>query len=302
MHLKYSEEVKKALDNNSPIVALESTIISHGMPYPDNVNLASELEDICRNNGVTPATIAIIKGEIHIGLESEQLEYLGKSGEIEKASIKDIPQIIASGKSGATTVAGTLFCCNLAGVKVFATGGMGGVHKKAEETFDISADLHALASNRVILVSAGAKAILDLPKTLEYMETLSIPVFGYKTNLFPAFYSSKTDLKIKSIESAQEIAAVFNTMIELNVKTGLMIANPVPEQDEIPADVINMHINSALDAADQQNITGAAITPFLLQYIVNETSGASLKANKSLVRNNVRLACEIAKSLNVIKK
>ncbi len=302
MNLKYSEEVKKALEENLPIVALESTIISHGMPYPDNVNLASELEDICRDNGVIPATIAIIKGEIHIGLENEQLEYLGKSVEIEKASIKDIPEIIASGKSGATTVAGTLFCCSLAGVEIFATGGMGGVHKNAEETFDISADLHALASHRVILVSAGAKAILDLPKTLEYMETLSIPVFGYKTNLFPAFYSSKTNLKIKSMESAEKIAAVFNTMIKLNVNSGLMIANPVPEQDEIPAEVINKHIQSALDEADRQNITGAAITPFLLQYIVNETGGASLKANKSLVRNNVRLACKIAKNLKDIKK
>ena len=297
MKLNYSTEVKKAMESGTPIVALESTIISHGMPYPDNLQLASELEDICRENNVTPATIAMIKGKIHIGLENEQLEYLAKSNEIQKASVKDIPEIIASGKSGATTVAGTLFCCNLAGIKVFATGGLGGVHKNAETTFDVSADMHALANNNVILVSAGAKAILDLPKTLEYMETLSIPVFGYKTDVFPAFYSSRTNLKIKSVESPEKIADIYKTMIELDIKSGLLIANPVPESDEIPSEKIDMHINKALQAADEKGITGAAITPFLLQYIVNETGGDSLKANKSLVKNNVKLACRIAESL-----
>jgi len=295
--LEIKSDVRQALQANRPVIALESTIISHGMPYPENIDVAKGLEKIAEENGVTPATICLMNGKIKIGIDDDELEQLAVSKDIAKVSRRDFGRILASKKTGATTVAATMIAANLAGIKVFATGGIGGVHKGAENTFDISADLQELSKTPVIVVSAGAKAILDLPKTLEVLETYGVPVYGYQTDNFPAFYSAESDLKIDRIDSAEEIAEIYKTSAELKFNSGILIANPIQKKYEIPFIEIDKHIKIALKKADANEISGRELTPFLLAEIVKITKGSSLKTNIKLVENNVKLACEIAKKL-----
>jgi len=295
--LEIKSDVRQALQANRPVIALESTIISHGMPYPENIDVAKGLEKIAEENGVTPATICLMNGKIKIGIDDDELEQLAVSKDIAKVSRRDFGRILASKKTGATTVAATMIAANLAGIKVFATGGIGGVHRGAENTFDISADLQELSQTPVIVVSAGAKAILDLPKTLEVLETYGVPVYGYQTDNFPAFYSAESDLKIDRIDSAEEIAEIYKTSAELKLKNGILIANPIPKKYEIPFIEMDKHIKIALKKADANEISGRELTPFLLAEIVRITKGSSLKTNIKLVENNVKLACEIAKKL-----
>ncbi len=302
-YIKISEEVKFALKNNLPLVALESTIISHGMPYPENVQTACEVEDMIRSNGAIPATIAIIEGEIIIGLSREQMEFFAKSKNIYKASRMDLPYIISKKQNASTTVAATMICAQMAGIKVFVTGGIGGVHKGAENTFDISADLQELAMTDVAVVCAGAKAILDLDKTMEYLETLGVLVLGYQTDYLPAFYSRESHIKLLyRADSPDEIASVINTKSEMNLKGAVLITNPIPEEYSIPYDVMKAVIDQAIAQADQMNIKGKELTPFLLDTIQKMTDKKSLNANIALIRNNARLGAQIAVSLMAFNK
>ena len=296
--IEFSAEVTNALVSGQPIVALESTIITHGMPYPQNLETARVIENEIRSAGVTPATIAIMDGAIRIGLSNGDLEGLAKSKDVMKLSRADLSYAVATGRTGATTVAATMICASLAGIKVFATGGIGGVHRGAENSFDISADLEELAKTAVIVVGAGAKAILDLPKTLEILETKGVPVITYGQDQFPAFWSR--DSKIKSpirADTADEIAAAFKMQEILDVNGGMFVANPVPQESEIPHDEIAPVIEQAINEAIKQGIKAKAVTPFLLQRIFEKTDGRSLSCNIALVKNNARLASEIAKSL-----
>lgn len=294
-YLVYSDEVKHALENNLPIVALESTIISHGMPYPQNVETALACEDIIRENGAVPATIAIIDGKIHIGLTREQVEFLASDAEILKASRRDLPYIIMNKKHGATTVAATMICADLAGIKVFATGGIGGVHRGAEKTMDISADLQELAHTEVAVVCAGAKSILDLGLTLEYLETFGVPVVGYQTDVLPAFYTRTSPYKVNfRLDTPEEIAALIQTKAELGLQGGTLITNPIPEQDSLDEAMINSIIDQAIKEAEEKNITGKEVTPFLLSRVKDMTEGKSLVANIALVKNNAKLGAQIA--------
>ena len=296
--IEFSAEVTNALASGQPIVALESTIITHGMPYPQNLETARVIENEIRSAGVTPATIAIMDGAIRIGLSNGDLEGLAKSKDVMKLSRADLSYAVATGRTGATTVAATMICASLAGIKVFATGGIGGVHRGAENSFDISADLEELAKTAVIVVGAGAKAILDLPKTLEILETKGVPVITYGQDQFPAFWSR--DSKIKSpirADTADEIAAAFKMQEILDVNGGMFVANPVPQESEIPHDEIAPVIEQAINEAIKQGIKAKAVTPFLLQRIFEKTDGRSLSCNIALVKNNARLASEIAKSL-----
>ncbi|EZP76421.1 hypothetical protein H839_14129 [Parageobacillus genomosp. 1] len=297
--LVFSEEVAKAMKENKPVVALESTIISHGMPYPQNVETAKEVEQLIRENGAVPATIAILDGKIKIGVNEEELEFLGTSKEIEKVSRRDLPYVIAMKKHGATTVAATMICANMAGIKVFATGGIGGVHRGAERTMDISADLQELAHTNVAVVCAGAKSILDLGLTLEYLETNGVPVIGYGTDILPAFYSSTSPFKVNyRIDTPEEIAKLIATKWELGLNGGLIIANPIPKEDELEESYINSIIEEALKEAEEKQIAGKAVTPFLLDKVKTLTGGKSLEANIALVKNNAVLAAKIAASLS----
>ena len=279
------------------MIALESTIISHGMPYPQNLQVAETLEKIAYDLGVTPATIAIINGKLKVGLSKEELYILANSKNVEKVSLRDISRVLIDKKIGATTVAATMFIANLAKIKVFATGGIGGVHRNYDKILDISADMTAFASIPVIVVTAGAKAILDLKNTIEYLETFGVPVLGYKTNDFPAFYSSESGIKIERIDETNRIAEIYNTNIALGLKTGMIIANPISKEYEIKFDEMKTIISKALIEAKKNNVTGKNITPFLLSKIVELTNGKSLQTNIELVKNNVKLACEIAKNL-----
>ncbi|KKC30629.1 pseudouridine-5'-phosphate glycosidase [Caldanaerobacter subterraneus KAk] len=298
-----SEEVKSALEERRPVVALESTIISHGMPYPQNIETARALEEIVRENGAVPATIAIIGGKIKIGLNEEELEFMGTSKEILKASRRDLPVVIAKGLNAATTVSATMICANLAGIKVFVTGGIGGVHRGAEETFDISADLQELANTDVAVVCAGAKAILDLPRTLEYLETFGVPVIGFRTEEFPAFYTRESGLKVDyRVEDEVEAAKVIKTKWDLGLKGGILIANPIPEEYALDRAYIEKAIEEAIFEADRRGIRGKALTPFLLEKIKDLTEGKSLKANIELVKNNARVGAKIAVQLNKLYK
>jgi pseudouridylate synthase len=297
--LVFSEEVAKAMKENKPIVALESTIISHGMPYPQNVETAKEVEQLIRENGAVPATIAILDGKIKIGVNEEELEFLGTSKEIEKVSRRDLPYVIAMKKHGATTVAATMICANMAGIKVFATGGIGGVHRGAEQTMDISADLQELARTNVAVVCAGAKSILDLGLTLEYLETNGVPVIGYGTDILPAFYSSTSPFKVNyRVDTPEEIAKLIETKWGLGLNGGLVIANPIPKEDELEESYINSIIKEALKEAEEKQIAGKAVTPFLLDKVKTLTGGKSLEANIALVKNNAVLAAKIAASLS----
>ncbi|HHW57827.1 MAG TPA: pseudouridine-5'-phosphate glycosidase [Clostridia bacterium] len=298
-----SKEVKEAMEEKKPVVALESTIISHGMPYPENIETAKTLENIVREHGAIPATIAIINGRIKIGLSEEELEFMGTSKEILKASRRDLPVVLAKGLSAATTVSATMICANLAGIKMFVTGGIGGVHRGAEQTFDISADLQELANTDVAVVCAGAKAILDLPRTLEYLETFGVPVVGFKTSEFPAFYTRESGLKVDyKVDDEIEAAKIIKTKWDLGLKGGVLIANPIPEEYALDKAYIDKVIEDALYEAEKRNIKGKEITPFLLDKIKDLTQGKSLKANIELVKNNAHVGAKIATLLNKLYK
>ncbi len=298
-YLSVSPEVQAALDSGKPVVALESTIISHGMPYPRNVETALNVERIIREHGAVPATIAIIRGRMTVGCTKEQIEYLGKRGlDVPKASRRDLPVLLARGEDGATTVTTTMIAAALAGVKVFATGGIGGVHRGAETTMDISADLEELAQTPVLVVCAGCKSILDIGLTLEYLETKGVPVLGYKTKEMPAFYTTHSGFRVDyEMASAEEVAAAFRAKLACGLKGGMLLANPIPPQYAMDLDYINANINQALAECEAQGIKGKAITPFLLDRIQRLTGGASLEANIQLVYNNVAVGAEVAKCL-----
>ncbi|MEO9167722.1 MAG: pseudouridine-5'-phosphate glycosidase [Aestuariivirga sp.] len=298
MKIKLSTAVKAALKKGKPVVALESTIIAHGMPYPQNLEMARKVENIIMDEGAVPATIAIIDGELRVGLSAQELEGFAKNGpSIMKVSTRDIPFVVAKNITGATTVASTMRLADMAGIAVFATGGMGGVHRGAEKTFDISADLSEFAQSNVAVVTAGAKAILDLTLTLEVLETLGVPVVGYGTDEFPAFYSRSSGLKAPMrLDTPKEIAALMKAKWKLDLKGGVVVANPIPQVAEIPAAEIEPVILRALDEAKRANIIGKETTPYLLKAISDATQGRSLKANIALVENNARLAAAIAKA------
>ena len=297
--ITYSSEVSAAKQRGAPIVALESTIITHGMPYPGNLQMARSVEDIVRQQGAVPATIAVIKGVLHIGLEPAELEALAQMEHVMKLSRADLAFAIAERRNGATTVAATMIAADRAGIHVFATGGIGGVHRGAEETFDISADLEELARTAVIVVSAGPKAILDIPKTLEVLETRGVPVVTYDSEDFPAFWSRSSGLKsVLNLQSPAAIANFQKMREQLGIDGGMLIANPVPESDEIPREEMEIYISRALANAERDEIAGKQVTPYLLDNIFHLTGGRSLKTNIALVENNARLAAEIAVAMN----
>ncbi len=296
--LEYSQEVIEAREAGKPVVALESTIISHGMPYPQNVETAREVEEIIRENGAVPATIAILDGKIKIGLSNEDLEYLGQSKNVEKASRRDIPFLLSTKKNGATTVAATMICAELAGIEVFVTGGIGGVHREAETTMDISADLQELAQTNVAVVCAGAKSILDLGLTLEYLETQGVPVVGYGTDTLPAFYTRTSPFNVNfRLDTADEVAEMIKTKWELGLDGGIVVANPIPEENALDESFISGVIDQALAKAKEKQIEGKQVTPFLLGKVKELTDGKSLVANIALVKNNARVGAMIAASL-----
>jgi len=300
-YIDIKKEIKDALDNGKPVVALESTIISHGMPYPQNVETARNVEKIIRDNGAVPATIAIINGIIKIGLSDDELEFFGSEKNILKASRRDLPYVVSSKKHAATTVATTMICSAMAGIKIFATGGIGGVHRGAEKTFDISADLQELAKTNVAVISAGAKAILDLRLTMEYLETMGVPVVGYQTEYLPAFYSRKSDIKLNlSLDTPYDIANMLSTKWSLGLNGGVLVANPIPEEYSMDSSEINTAIDKAIKEADEKGIKGKDITPFLLAKIKDITSGKSLDSNIQLVYNNAELAAKIAVEMSKI--
>lgn len=294
----FKEEVKEALEEGRPVVALESTIIAHGMPYPENLEVAREVEKIIREYGVVPATIAIIEGKIKIGLTKGELEFMATSKDILKASRRDLAVIAAKGLNGATTVAATMVVAERAGIKVFATGGIGGVHRGAEKTFDISADLQELARTPVAVVCSGAKAILDLPLTKEYLETMGVPILGFRTDEFPAFYCRESGLKVDYVvNDEKEAAGIIRAMQDLGLGGGIIIANPVPEEFALSMEYMNEMIEQAVRAAEKEGIKGKKLTPYLLNKIRELTGGKSLKANIELVKNNARVAAKIAYEL-----
>ncbi len=298
MKFIYSKEVQKHKNNFKPVLALESTILAHGMPYPDNFNFAKKAESMCRENGVAPATVAIIKGVVHIGLEKDELILITKSKEVKKVSQREIGIAITKKWTGATTVSATLKISSLAKIPVFATGGIGGVHRKAEESFDISEDLSALSNSPGIVVSAGAKAILDLEKTVEALESFGVTILGFKTNEFPAFYSQNSG--IKNIVSAQSVEEIVNTFIankELGLLGSTLVVNPIPKEHEIPLEQIKPTINKAMKEAKKRFISGKKLTPFLLSFLVEKTKQKSLVANKSLAINNIKLGISISKKI-----
>lgn len=297
-YLEIAPEVRKALANGDPVVALESTIISHGMPYPQNVETALRVEEIIRENGAVPATTAIIGGKLKCGLKKEEIEYLGKKGlEVTKCSRRDIPMAIARRLDGATTVATTMIIANMAGISIFATGGIGGVHRGAQETMDISADLEELANTPVMVVCAGAKAILDIPLTLEYLETKGVPVLGYQTDKLPAFYTRKSAFNVDyRVDSPEEAAKAFEAQRGAGLHTGMLMANPIPEEFSMDEDMINNAIEAAVKEAEEKGIKGKESTPFLLSKVKDITGGSSLEANIELVFNNAKVAAQIAKA------
>ena len=296
--LQIHPTVAAALQNNQPVVALESTLISHGMPYPKNVETAMAVEEIIKQNGAVPATIAIINGKCCIGLSEAEIETFGKEKNVWKVSLRDMPFVVSKKLFGATTVAATMRIASMAGIKVFVTGGIGGVHRGAETTMDISADLTEMAQTSVAVVSAGIKSILDIGLTLEYLETLGIPVVTYQQEIFPSFYSNQSHFKTPlQLDSAKEIAVMLNTKWDLGLKGSVLIANPIPTQFEMPATQVEQHIQEALATATKNNIKGKEVTPFILQYIAKHTGGESLEANIALIKHNAKLGAAIAKEL-----
>ena len=294
-YLDIHPDVENAIKNNEPVVALESTIISHGMPYPKNVETALMVEETVRSNKAVPATIAIINGKLKVGLTNDEIEFLATNEEVKKVSRRDLPITVAQKLSGSTTVASTMIIASLAKIAIFATGGIGGVHRGAENTMDISADLEELANTNVCVVCAGAKAILDLGLTLEYLETKGVPVIGYKTLELPAFYSSESGFDVDyKIDSAQEIAEILKTKWDLSLDGGVLVTNPIPVAFELETGVMNDAINQAIIEADNNKISGKKITPYLLSKVNEITQGKSLEANIKLIQNNADLAAKIA--------
>jgi len=298
-YLEISTGIQNALKEGKPIVALESTIISHGMPYPKNVETALKVERIIEENGAVPATIAIINGKLKVGLNEEEIDFLGREKNIIKTSRRDIPFIVANKLSGATTVASTMIIANLAGIKVFATGGIGGVHRGAQETFDISADLEELAMTNVAVVCAGAKSILDIGLTLEYLETKGVPVVGFKTEELPAFYTRKSGFKVDyKVDDELTLAKALKAKWDLGLNGGVVVANPIPEEYEMNFDEINNAINNAIIEAEEKGIKGKESTPFLLAKVKEITKGQSLESNIQLVYNNAKVGAKLAVELS----
>ena len=294
-YLDVNPEVSRALDEGRPVVALESTIIAHGMPYPKNVETALAVEEVIRSNGAVPATIGILGGRIKIGLTKEEIEYMAHAENVLKVSRRDLPFVISKKMDGATTVAGTMIAAHMAGIKLFVTGGIGGVHRGAGESFDISADLEELKITDVTVVCAGAKAIPDIPATLEYLETAGVPVIAYGTDEIPAFYSRKSGEKANCrMDSPEEIGALISMKEALGLKGGILITCPIPEADEIPAEEINTVIDEAIKEAEEKGVKGKESTPFLLSRVKDLTEGRSLEANIKLVLNNADIGSKIA--------
>lgn len=299
-YLSYSAEVQEAIATGKPIVALESTIISHGMPYPQNVKTAREVEQIIRDNGAVPATIALIDGEIKIGLSDDELEMFGNSQGVAKASRKDLGYLLATKQIGATTVAATMICADLAGIRIFVTGGIGGVHRGAESTMDISADLEELAQTDVAVICAGAKSILDIGLTLEYLETKGVPVVGYGTDMLPAFYTPESEFTVNfRADNPKTVADMLRVKWDLQLKGGAVIANPIPQEDAIDKEFIDEIIQQALKEAHNEGIKGKDVTPFMLGKVKELTKGRSLDANIALVKNNAVIGAQIAVAYNV---
>jgi len=302
-YLEIKKEVKEALLNNIPVVALESTIISHGMPYPDNVKMAKKVEEIIKSEGAVPATIAIMNGKIKIGLTDEDLQILAQANDVAKVSRRDIATILATSRLGATTVASTMILAEMANIKFFVTGGIGGVHRGYETTLDVSADLEELSQTNVTVICAGAKAILDLPRTMEYLETKGVNVVGYQTKNLPAFYTRESDIKLMSyVDTAEELAKIVFVKDELGLKGGTLVVNPIPLSDSLEASYINKIIDKAIEDSFKDGIEGKDVTPYLLKRIVEETKGKSLEANLALVYNNAKVGAKIAKAYNEISK
>ncbi len=296
--LDYSKEVEDALKDDRPVIALESTIIAHGFPYPDNIELALELEEQAREAGVIPATVAIIDGEIKVGLSNEELEFIAKSSDVKKASLRDLPVLLSKNLHGATTVASTMQIAYLAGIDVFVTGGIGGVHRKAEKTFDISADLKALAQYPVTVVCAGAKSVLDLPKTKEVLESKGVPILGYKTKKLPAFYIRESGLEVDyKIKDAAGVSSIIKSNMLLENKNGILVTVPIPEEEELEEEEFNTIVDELTQEVEDKEIKGKNITPYLLDRIKEKTGGQSVEANISLVKNNLRVGCKIAKKI-----
>ncbi len=295
MNIEIQKNIAEALANKAPVVALESTLITHGLPYPDNIETAKSLENIVRTAGATPATIAVIGGTVKIGLSDDDFEILGNAKDVHKLNAADIPICLAKSGHGGTTVAGTLLCAHKAGIKIFATGGIGGVHRNVQNTWDISQDLESLTQYNVAVITAGAKAILDLPKTLEYLETKGVPVIGYGTDEFPAFWTRKSGLGLSwRIDTPDEAAQIIKTRDNFDTQGGIIIANPVAEDQSLPMAEMEKIIDRALKDADTQNISGKEITPYLLKRVRELTEGKSLAPNITLLENNARLAAKIA--------
>lgn len=294
---EYSQEVEQAIRFKKPVLALESTLITHGLPYPKNIETAKALEAMVREQGVTPATIAVLAGKIKIGLNEDELELLVNNDHIIKASKRDLSYVITEKLNAGTTVAATLFCAEAVGIRVFATGGIGGVHRGDQH--DVSADLIELSRTSMAVVCAGAKAILDLPRTLEFLETHSIPIVGYRTDSLPAFYSASSPYPLPTrIDDLRSLVKMINTHWQLGLSSSILIANPIPRHEEIEASIIEPAIASALKEANEKQISGKDITPFLLSEMANATQGKSLKANIALIKNNVMLAAQLAKALS----
>jgi pseudouridylate synthase len=302
-YLEYSKEVGNTIENDLPLVALESTIISHGMPYPENVETALNCQRIVREHGAVPATIAILNGKLKVGLSDNEIDFLGKEGvKIQKTSRRDIAYNVTNKINGATTVSATMYIAALAGIKVFATGGIGGVHRGAENTMDISADLEELAMTDVAVISAGAKSILDLGLTLEYLETKGVPVIGFKTETLPAFYCEKSDFKVNfRIDTPLELARLIKTKYDLGLKGGILIANPIPSQHSMDKKLIDKAIQEAIAEMNELGIKGKETTPYLLSKIASITKGKSLESNIALVYNNCKLGAEISVQLTKIR-
>ena len=297
----FAPEVGEALRQGRAVVALESTVIAHGLPHPDNLEVAASMERIVREGGAVPATIAILDGIVHYGLNSEELERVGTARDIHKASLRNLALLLALEASGATTVSATVHLAALVGIKVFATGGIGGVHRNWESTLDISADLPALASTPVVTVCAGAKSVLDLPATLEWLETHGVPVLGYRTHTFPAFYTYTTNPPLRvdgSVETAQDVAEIFNMQQRIGPARGVLVCQPLPEEHALDSREVEDAIENALRDARSQGVKGREVTPFLLANLARATSGRSLTANRLLLENNARLAAEISRALN----
>ncbi|MFN5223072.1 MAG: pseudouridine-5'-phosphate glycosidase [Bacteroidota bacterium] len=299
-YLHIHPEVQDALQNNKPVVALESTIIAHGMPYPQNVETAREVESIVRNQGAIPATIAILNGKLCVGLDEQQLEQLGNSKDVWKVSIRDMAYVVSNKLAGATTVAATMRVASEAGIRIFVTGGIGGVHRGAETNMDISSDLTEMSRTNVAVISAGVKSILDIGLTLEYLETLGVPVVTYGQEDFPAFYSRKSGFKSPlQLDTPEDIAKMLHAKWSMNLEGSVLIANPISEADEVPFELMEKHIHQGLEDATKNDIRGKQITPYLLKRIAEITGGDSLKSNIALVKNNAALGALVAKELVV---